>query len=62
METFINAAMVIEVAAISVLAALWMTWLGLRSLFNLMLVMAQATIPTRFAADRQQQSRQSTAA
>jgi hypothetical protein len=62
METFINGAMVIDVAVISVLVALWMTWMGLRGLFSLMPVTAQAAKPTRFAADRRQQSSQSTAA
>ena len=36
METFMGAVMVIEAALLSSLLAVWMTWLALRGLFELM--------------------------
>jgi hypothetical protein len=36
METFLSEAVVLEAALVSVLLALWMTWLGLRGLLWLM--------------------------
>jgi hypothetical protein len=61
MENFMNVAMVIEVAVFSVLAALWITWLGLSGLFKLMPVTAPAVKPIRFVADQEQQNCRSTA-
>ena len=36
METFMSGAMLVNAALLSFLLALWMTWLGLSSLFRLM--------------------------
>jgi hypothetical protein len=62
METFMNGAIVVEAVVISVLVAVWMTWMGLRGLFKLMPVTTQAVKPTRFVADRQTQIRRSVVA
>jgi hypothetical protein len=62
METFMNGAIVIEAVVLSVLVAVWMTWMGLRGLFRLMPVTAQAVKPTRFVTDRQTQIRRSVVA
>jgi hypothetical protein len=62
METFMNAAMVIEATLLSFLLALWMTWLALRGLFRLMPVTAgpvtsRIVQPIRFVANWQQANR-----
>jgi hypothetical protein len=62
MENFTSGAMVVEVAVFSVLAALWMTWLGLSGLFKLLPGTAQAVKPIRLVADQGQQNCRSTAA
>ena len=63
METFMSGAMVIEGALLSFLLALWMTWLGLRGLFRLMPVTANAIVqPIRLVANRQRRNRQRNAA
>ncbi len=36
METFMSAVMVIEAGLLSSLLAVWLTWLGLRGLFEMM--------------------------
>jgi hypothetical protein len=72
METFMNAAMVIEATLLSFLLALWMTWLALRGLFRLMPVTAGPVTsrpvtshivqPIRFVANWQQANRRRDAA
>jgi hypothetical protein len=51
METFMSGAIVIEVALLSFLLALWMTWLALRGLFRLMPVSSRIVQPIRFVAN-----------
>jgi hypothetical protein len=67
METFMNGAMVIEAALLSFLLALWMTWTGLRGLFQLMparssQVARRIVQPIRFVANRKHGNRQREAA
>ncbi len=62
METFMSGALVVEGALLSFLLALWMTWLGLRSLFRLMPVTTQIVQPIRFVANQKQGNRRCDAA
>ena len=62
METFLNGAMVIEGALLSLLLALCMTWLGLHGLFRLMPVTAKIVQPIRLVANGQIGNRQRDAA
>jgi hypothetical protein len=62
METFMNAAIVIEAALLSFLLALCMTWLGLYGLFRLMPATAKIVQPIRLVANREIGDRQSSAA
>jgi hypothetical protein len=67
METFMSGAMVIEAALLSFLLALWMTWLVLRGLFQLMPVTGtpatrRGVQPIRFVANGQQGNRRRDAA
>ena len=62
METFMNAAMVIEGALLSFLLALCMTWLGLHGLFRLMPVTAKIVQPIRLVAGREMGTRRRDAA
>ena len=48
METFMGAAIVIEAGLLSSLLAVWMTWLALRGLFELMPVRNRHAQPIRF--------------
>ncbi len=52
MESFLSVATVIEAALLSLLLALWMTWLGLSGLFRLMPIKAQVAGPGRLVAGR----------
>jgi hypothetical protein len=59
MENFMSEAVVLEAVLVSVLLALWMTWLGLRGLFLLVPATAkpgasQAVRPIRLATDAEQ--------
>jgi hypothetical protein len=45
METFMSGAMMIEAGLLSVLLAVWMTWLGLRGLFLMMPAKSRAARP-----------------
>jgi hypothetical protein len=47
MDAFMNGVILVEATALSILAALWMTWIGLRGLFNLMPHARLQTIPVR---------------
>jgi hypothetical protein len=67
MQTFMSGAMVIEGALLSLLLALWMTWLALRGLFRLMPATSspgtgRAVQAIRFVAKRQQGNRRRDAA
>jgi hypothetical protein len=67
MENFMNGAMVMEVAMLSFLLALWMTWTGLRGLFRLMPATSSPAAgrivqPIRSVANRQQGNRRHDAA
>jgi hypothetical protein len=67
METFMSGAMVIEVALLSFLLALWMTWLALRGLFRLMPVTSRPlrsriVQPIRFVANMREGNRRRDAA
>ena len=53
METFMGAVMVIEAALLSSLLAVWMTWLALRGLFELMPDKNSPAQPIRFQAGPQ---------
>jgi hypothetical protein len=58
MQTFMSEAIVLEATLISVLLALWMTWLFLRGLFHLMpatssAVASRAVRPIRVAVTGQ---------
>jgi hypothetical protein len=57
METFMSEAIITEGALVSVLLALWMTWLVLRGLFWLMPARTQTVQPVRFVANRRQGDR-----
>jgi hypothetical protein len=57
METFMNAAVVIEAALLSSLLAVWITWLALRGLFELMPATARHARPIRFEAGQRNQIR-----
>jgi hypothetical protein len=62
METFMNGAMLIEATLLSFLLALWMTWLGLRGLFQLLpatsrqRTRSEAAAPIRFVARERSKS------
>ncbi len=45
METFMSGAMMIEAGLLSILLALWMTWLALRGLFLMMPARSRASQP-----------------
>jgi hypothetical protein len=53
METFMGAVMVIEAALLSSLLAVWMTWLALRGLFELMPAAGRHALPIRSQAGPQ---------
>ena len=53
METFMGAVIVIEAALLSSLLAVWMTWLALRGLFELMPARNRPAQPIRFQAGPQ---------
>ena len=53
METFMSAVMVIEAGLLSSLLALWMTWLALRGLFELMPTANRQEQPYRLQAGSQ---------
>ena len=53
METFMSAVMVVEAALLSSLLAVWMTWLALRGLFQLMPATTRHARPIRFQAGPQ---------
>lgn len=46
METFMSGAMMIEAGLLSILLALWMTWLALRGLFLMMPARGRAAQPS----------------
>lgn len=48
METFMSAVMVVEAALLSSLLAVWMTWLALRGLFELLPATNRRAEPVRF--------------
>ena len=52
MESFMDAALLIEAAMLSFLLALWITWLGLRGLFRLLPGAGFDAAPIRIAARR----------
>jgi hypothetical protein len=62
METLMSTAMVIEGGLLSVLLALWMTWLALRGLFRLIPAATPIIEPIRFVANRQTANRRREAA
>lgn len=62
METFMSGAMVIEVALLSFLLALWMTWLALRGLFRLMPATSRIVQPIRFVTNMREGNRRRDAA
>jgi hypothetical protein len=67
METFMSGAIVIEAALLSFLLALWVTWVALRGLFQLMPVTsgqsnARVVQRIRFAAKGQSTTRRRDAA
>ena len=62
METFMGGAMVVEAGLLSILLALWMTWMGLRGLFRLMPANPRIIQPVRFVARPKFGNRQSDAA
>ena len=62
METFMNGAMVVEATLLSILLALWITWLGLRGLFRLMPATRLEAVPIRFVARRGRKLQAATAA
>ena len=58
MESFMSGAMVVQAGLLSVLLAVWITWLGLRGMFWLMPGMSRGSVsqaagPVRVTADRQ---------
>jgi len=53
MESFMSAMMVIEAALLSSLLAVWMTWMALRGLFELMPTTSRPVPPIRFQAGAQ---------
>lgn len=52
MEAFMNGAVLIETMLLSVLLALWVTWIGLSGLFRLMPGAKLEVVPIRSAARR----------
>jgi hypothetical protein len=54
MESLIETGMLIEAVMLSFLLALWLGWLGLRSLFRLMPGVRLEAVPIRLAARRTQ--------
>jgi hypothetical protein len=62
METFMSEAMMIEVALLSFLLALWMTWLALCGLFRLMPVSSRIVQPIRFVSNMREGNRHRDAA
>jgi hypothetical protein len=61
METFMSAVMVIEAALLSSLLAVWMTWLALRGLFELMPSTRRHAQPTFERGQQKQIGSRSTA-
>jgi|GEM_PF-2146033 len=57
MESFVNAAMLIEVTLLSFLMALWMTWLGLSCLFRMVPSASRDAAPIKFVANQRVGSR-----
>lgn len=67
MDTFMSEAIVLEAVLISVLLALWITWLLMRGLFLLMpatnhIAAPRPIRPIRLAANRQQANQRRNAA
>jgi len=62
METFMGAVMVVEAGLLSTLLAVWMTWLALRGLFELMPATKSHAQPVRFQAGPQNRIRSRSAA
>jgi hypothetical protein len=52
MEAFMNGAVLIETMLLSVLLALWVTWIGLRGLFRLLPGAKLEVVPIRSAGRR----------
>ena len=52
METFMNVMVLIETTLLSVLLAVWVAWMGLRGLFQLMPGGKLETVPIRFMSRR----------
>jgi hypothetical protein len=52
METFMNGAMMVEAAMLSILLALWMTWMCLSGLFRLLPIRARLAQPCQAARNR----------
>jgi hypothetical protein len=67
MDTFMGEAIILEAALISVLLALWLTWLLMQGLFRLMPATAQANAnrpvrPIRLVANEQRTNERRNAA
>jgi len=56
MDTFMNGAMLVEATLMSILLALWFTWIGLRGLFRLMPGARLEAVPIRFEVRRGQEA------
>jgi len=52
MDTWMSGAMVVEAAMLSFLMALWMAWMSLRGLFQILPPARLNAIPNRSAAER----------
>jgi hypothetical protein len=57
METLMNGTVFIEATLLSLLFALWATWIALRGLFRLMPGIKLQAVPTRDAARSEQRAR-----
>ena len=44
METFMGTAVVIEAMLVSILLAVWVTWMGLRGLFRMMPALSRSAV------------------
>jgi hypothetical protein len=52
MKSFMSVTLLVEVAFLSFLLALWITWWGLRGLFRLLPATNRSVAPVRFVANR----------
>ena len=52
MRSFMSATFLVEVAFLSFLLALWLTWLGLRGMFRLLPSACRTAAPVRYVANR----------